>query len=133
MLIKKILNITISMLLLVSTSGVIINKHYSGDQLFSTSFFTDAESCCETSCCHHEHQNNCREESILYKLIVDYTLPDIADLDLQFSLDSYSIDLFCFHTSVAPGGSENDVLKLPPAKPPPTGTGLPILFHSLLL
>jgi len=133
MLIKKLLNITISMLLLISTSGVIVNKHYRGDQLFSTAFFADAKSCCESACCPHKHKDNCREESILYKLMVDFTLPDITDVDQQFSLDFHSIDLICLHTSLFSNGSENFALKLPPPKPPPKGSGLPILFHSLLL
>lgn len=56
MLIKKFIHIILSLLLMVSTMGITINKHYSNNELFSTTIFVEAEGCCEIplGCCHEE-------------------------------------------------------------------------------
>jgi len=63
MLINKTINILISFLILVSTSGITIDKHFHQNELFSISFFGEAESCCDgpCDCCHNE------KESIIIK------------------------------------------------------------------
>lgn len=47
---KKIFSIGLGLLLVISTIGVTINKHYSGGKLFSYSLFGEADSCCEVNC-----------------------------------------------------------------------------------
>ncbi len=56
MLYQKITNIILSLLLLVSTTGLTIDKHYYGESLISISVMHKAESCCEgpCKCCHNE-------------------------------------------------------------------------------
>ncbi len=55
---KRIIHFGLSLLLVVSTMGVTINRHYSGGELFSTSLFAEPESCCaaKCDCCHEESQ-----------------------------------------------------------------------------
>ena len=54
---KGILHIIISLLLLVTTTGVSISKHYCGDNLINVALFVEAESCCDDSdCCHNENE-----------------------------------------------------------------------------
>ena len=84
MLIKKFGHIIMILLLLISTAGVSINKHYSGGELFSTAIFVEAESCCETPC------GCCDEKSEQIKVEADYLassfdLTEAAQLDLLFS------------------------------------------------
>ena len=129
---KKVSHILVSLLLLVSTTGVIINKHYSGGELFSASFFVDAKSCCETSCCHHEHQSNCHEESDFYKLSTEFTKPSADELKLVYSYLSFEIADFTSSFPISQP-SESGTLKLPRIKAPPFADGLPVLYHSLLL
>lgn len=132
MLFKKVIHITVSLLLMVSTTGVVINKHYSGEELFSASFYIDAESCCETSCCHHEHQSNCHEESDFYKLSAEFTKPSTDDIKLDYS--NLTFDVTGFSISVSPLQDRGkNILKLPLTKGPPSIGGLPVLYHSLLL
>jgi len=71
-------------LLLISTAGVSINKHYSGGELFSKAFFVEAESCCETPC------GCCNETSELVQVKADFIgsvfdLQDVSQLNLLFS------------------------------------------------
>ncbi len=84
MRIKKIGHIIMILLLLISTAGVSINKHYSGGELFSTAIFVEAESCCETPC------GCCDEKSEQIKVDTDYItssfdLTEAAQMDLLFS------------------------------------------------
>ncbi len=84
MQIKKFGHILMILLLLISTAGVSINKHYSGGELFSTAIFTEAESCCETPC------GCCKETSEFMQVKADFIdsvfeLQNITQLDLLFS------------------------------------------------
>lgn len=63
---KKILSIGLGFLLVVSTIGITINKHYSGGELFSYALFGEADSCCEVNC------ECCEEESTTIKVEDDF-------------------------------------------------------------
>lgn len=78
MLIKKLLHITLTILLIVSTMGLTINKHYSNDKLFSTSIFFEAEACCEIPC------GCCDDESVLIKVENDYLSSSLEIEDISF-------------------------------------------------
>ena len=55
-MLKKIYHIFIALLLLVTTTGIGISKHYCGDFWVSTSLFSEAETCCDDeNCCHTEN------------------------------------------------------------------------------
>ena len=87
----KIIHLIVAFVLLVSTMGVVINKHYSGGELFSTALFVEAESCCSSSCCHSMPMEGCHEELEYHKLEVDFTIPDNSA-----SLTSSTLDLSLF-------------------------------------
>jgi hypothetical protein len=57
---KKIAHILLVSLLLVSTSGISLNKHYCGNSLMSFSFFSVPQHCCPGHCdkCHNTHLFN---------------------------------------------------------------------------
>jgi len=81
---KKFGHIIMIFLLLISTAGVSINKHYSGGELYSSAIFVDADSCCENPC------GCCDEKSEHLKVEADYLassfdLSEVAQLDLLFS------------------------------------------------
>lgn len=81
---KKITHIIMVFLLLVSTAGVTVNKHYSGGELFATAFFVDADTCCETPC------GCCNESTDLLKIDADYLAEayefvEVAQFDLLFA------------------------------------------------
>ena len=85
MRIKRLRHIIMILLLLISTAGVSINKHYSGGELFSTALFIEAEGCCETPC------GCCDESNEFVQVKADYLssvfqLEDAAELELLFSI-----------------------------------------------
>lgn len=91
MRIKKIGHIIMILLLLISTAGVSINKHYSGGELFSMAFFVEAESCCETPC------GCCKETSEFVQVKADYITSvfdsqDATQLDLLFTILPFLIN-----------------------------------------
>ncbi len=57
---RRIFSIGLAFLLLISTVGVTINKHYSGGELYSVALFVHADSCCEVdcNCCHDESETH---------------------------------------------------------------------------
>ncbi|MEQ6120261.1 hypothetical protein [Reichenbachiella sp. MALMAid0571] len=55
--VKSILNISLSLILLMSTIGITISKHYCGDLLITKSVILKANPCCDSGqmpegCCH---------------------------------------------------------------------------------
>mgnify|MGYP001591848600 CR=1 FL=1 len=132
-MLKQVLNSIVALLLIISTTGVIINKHYSGGELFSAALFIEAESCCETSCCHHEHQNNCHEVSEFYKLVADYTITDKLKISNVLPGNLFHIDLTGFEIPASPRTSQSHLLTFQRSNAPPLQGGLHVLYHSLLL
>ena len=76
-MVKKALHIILVVLLLISTFGVTISKHYSGSELFSVALFGEADSCCENPC------NCCSDEVDLYQLDMDYIVSYSDFQDVQ--------------------------------------------------
>ena len=88
MRIKKFGHIIMILLLLISTAGVSINKHYSGGELFSTAIFIEADSCCETPC------GCCDEKSEFFKVEADFLTSSFSLVGaVQLDLLSTSISL----------------------------------------
>ena len=54
---KLIINTVLSFILLVSTSGFILSKHYCSGELISVSITYEKDSCCNIeNCCHNESE-----------------------------------------------------------------------------
>ncbi len=49
-MLKKTGYYIMTFLLLLSVIGITVNKHYSGNKLFSVSVFSEADSCCDDPC-----------------------------------------------------------------------------------
>lgn len=64
---KKTIHILFTIVFTIATLGFTVNKHYSGDELFSLSIFSEPESCCADVC------NCCDEESETVQFLADYT------------------------------------------------------------
>lgn len=63
---KRIIHIIVSFVLLISTSGISISKHFMGSELFDISLFGDADNCCDDTC----HQ--CQDEVQFFQLKVNF-------------------------------------------------------------
>ena len=62
---RKARNIAVSLVFLVSTTGITLHKHYSDGELFDFSIFGKAKSCCETHC------GCCKDETVTFQLHTD--------------------------------------------------------------
>ena len=129
----NIIHLFIAIILLVSTIGVVINKHYSGGELFSTALFVEAESCCSSSCCHSQPVSGCEEESDYYRLIADYIMPG-SESNIQEFGDEFNVTGF----DVIPVANYTSALVLSNtvwlfANSPPKATNIRVLYHSLLI
>ena len=60
--------------------GIIINKHYSGSELFSMALFGEAESCCDGPC------NCCHNETIIIQFSADYLFSPTNVLEPKFNI-----------------------------------------------
>lgn len=132
---REIINPIIAFVLLVSTVGVVVNKHYSGGKLFSTALYVNAESCCSgAACCCDHDKDGCREERDFYRLISDYTVPEDSGIKTIELVDIFTysfIQGFIYAELNANAISKNIALHI--IKPPPITTDIPVLFHSLLI
>ena len=70
MYLKKIVHIIIITITLIGTIGFNLSKHYSSGELFSVSFFGEAEKCCEFPC------DCCSDESEYFKTDNDFITSD---------------------------------------------------------
>ncbi len=68
-MVKKISHIILFVLMMVSTLGFTITKHYCGEDLVDLSISGSVDSCCDMqgACCHDEAQT--------FQLDQDYTVP----------------------------------------------------------
>ena len=109
-MLRKISHIIIVLLLLVTTMGLTIDKHYCGTRLVSVSILDEAESCCDMSddCCHNDTET--------YKLNVDYTY---SQINTDFNQVPIELPALSFHyLSLFEGNSSDAVCSLfiPPRK-----------------
>lgn len=82
-MLKKILHIVFATLLLVTTMGLMVSKHYCGGQLVSVSLFHKADSCCgDDGCCKNENQ--------FFQVKDDFSAPTVFSVPL-----SVEINLLC--------------------------------------
>ncbi|HSH19878.1 MAG TPA: hypothetical protein VLA03_05475 [Draconibacterium sp.] len=86
-MLKKFSHIILSALLLISTMGVAISKHYCSGSFVSASVFHEAKSCCgDSDCCHNE--------DFLFKVKDDFSAPAVLSAPVLAELDILGRDLF---------------------------------------
>jgi len=81
-MLKAITNIILSLLILVSSTGIAINKHYCNNEVKSIAIYHKVESCCNApcKCCHNE------------TVTIKKTIEDYSFSTLSFNFDNYSIN-----------------------------------------
>jgi hypothetical protein len=85
-MLKKVSHIFLSALLLISTMGMAVSKHYCGENLVSVSLFEEADSCCgDADCCHNENQS--------YKVKDDFSVPQISNIPVLAEFDIIGFEL----------------------------------------
>ncbi len=82
-MIKSFSHIALSFLLLIATMGMAVSKHYCGDALIATSFFEEADTCCDSgNCCHNEED--------FIQLDEDFSPPAFSQLPGVIGFDLFS-------------------------------------------
>jgi hypothetical protein len=109
---KKISHIVFSVLLLVSTMGMIISKHYCGGSLISTSVFNEAESCCGESDC-------CSNETDFYQVDEDYSLVAYSEIPITSEVDLIGFALLVDSFDELMIGEEHIFITAESPPPPP--------------
>lgn len=97
--IKKFTNIILVFLLLLSTSGITVYKHFCGNSLVSESIGIHTKKCCNANC------KGCRDESITFKITDHFeannnTLAFKAEVKKLFNNSSFAFVL-CHFTLVS--------------------------------
>jgi hypothetical protein len=110
-MLKKVSHIFLSALLLISTMGMAVSKHYCGENLVSVSLFEVADSCCgDTDCCHNENQS--------YKVKDDFSVPQISNVPVLAEFDIFEYRLINELTEIRE--SKNTIPVFSDSPPPPT-------------
>lgn len=81
---SKITHIILSFILLVSTTGFTITKHYCGNTLESIAIDSIPESCCEMGDCCHNETTHYQIEDDFSVTVIDNQI-QISNIDLLFS------------------------------------------------
>ena len=79
-MVNKISHIILALLLLITSVGVTVSKHYCGDSLESVTVVVTPEPCCEipSGCCH--------DESTTIKLEDSYSVTSFSFVQSQFAV-----------------------------------------------
>lgn len=81
-MIRRFSHIILALLLLSTTTGMAISKHFCGDSLVSTVLFGEADSCCDSGSC-------CQNESSFYQLNEDFSAPAFAQIPQTLELELF--------------------------------------------
>ena len=128
-MIRLIIHIALSVLLLLSATGVTVNMHYCHDQFVDMALFVPAESCCESGI--HESNTNHGEELSKPDHCKDMTLrlestKDYLVSAYSFNQEDNSFELFftIALTVIEQKGIESSDNKILNFKKPPTYPGV---------
>ncbi len=114
---KKTANIALSFMLLFSTVGLTVTKHYCGNSLVKITIFTKPAPCCQKDgCCHNE--------SSVFQFKANYFLPDKITNSGGLVTD---IQSFAFAISNLNGQLNPGFTSLIPDESPP-----PLSAHAIL-
>ena len=92
---RKIIHIALIAVLLVSTMGFSLSKHYCGTRLVDVKINTEAESCCGDGC----KSNCCHNETLVFQLKEDFVgsvsleLNSPTQTDVLFPLDFLHVEI----------------------------------------
>ena len=102
---KKVINILVSIIFLISFIGINIHKHYSHGKLYSTAIFQEAESCCSdmghcemtntaaTSNNQQEDDCSCEDKTETFKISDDF-VNERFSISTEKIIDLYFVSLF---------------------------------------
>lgn len=93
-MLRIILNITLSLVLLITTTGYTIFEHYCGDKLVSVSINSEPETCCDMEgCCHNESEHfQIKEDFITTSINFSFENDNVINLKILSNI-IYNINI----------------------------------------
>lgn len=114
---KKASHIILSMLLLISTVGLAISKHYCGGELISTSLFVEADACCDSDDC-------CKNETEVFQLDEDFSVSTTLEIPESIQIDLLAISLMVFNLTLEENSTAEEFQLIDSPPPPKIQTSL---------
>ena len=112
-MLQKFSHIILAVLLMISTMGMAVSKHYCGDDLVSVSMFEEAETCCgDMGCCHTENE--------FFQVKEDFSAPVISTIPFLAELDILGYDLLAIESLLNEPEQENTNIFVDFSPPPKT-------------
>ncbi|MGM0613059.1 MAG: HYC_CC_PP family protein [Bacteroidota bacterium] len=99
-MIRKTGNIILALLVLCTTTGIVVNQHYSGGELYSSSAYTDPVSCCDSE--EEEKASTCHEESKVYKVKDYFRASPSVNVHIYFTSIIQTFDITELFDTTAP-------------------------------
>ena len=111
-MLQKFSHIILATLLMISTMGMAVSKHYCGNDLVSVSMFDEAETCCgDMGCCHTENE--------FFQVKEDYSTPVVLTTPLSAEIEILGHNLLNEDFFVA---AENEIFEFSYDESPPPKT-----------
>lgn len=123
-MIKKLSHIIFAILLLISTMGMAVSKHYCHNNLVDIAVFSEAQSCCNDGGC-------CTNENHFFQVKEDFSAPVISTVPVLAEIEILQQTLFDFDNLTPNELTEEFSLTNDP--PPPTVPELLALEQVYLL
>ena len=98
-MIQKAGNILLALLVLCTTTGMVINQHYSNGELYSASIYSNPDSCCDSET---ENMNTCHEETVVFKVKDYFRASQVVNVKAQFTYVLYKTNITELFNFTAP-------------------------------
>lgn len=122
---KAVGHIFLSLLLLISTTGIAVSRHYCGGEIVSTTVLVEASSCCGSDSC-------CKNEIELIQLDVEYSVSSTVVVPSSVKIDLFGFSLAIFDLNVEEILLEDEFI-ISDLPPPPKIQALLANIQSYLL
>ena len=124
-MLRRISHIILSALLLATTMGMAVSKHYCSGSFVSLKLFDEAKSCCgDSDCCHNENH--------FYQVKDDFSAIQIQDVPQLAETDILGHELFSFEMASEDENNLNPIVFID-SPPPPKIQEVLALKQSYLL
>jgi hypothetical protein len=110
-MLRRFSHITLSVLLLTTTMGFAVSKHFCGNTFVTFKIFGEAKSCCgDSDCCHNENH--------FYQVDDDFSAVQIQDIPQLAETDILGHELFSFELISEDENSDNHIIFFDSPPPP---------------
>lgn len=90
-MLRTVTNIIMTCLLLISTTGFAVSKHYCGSDLVSIELKTEAEPCCDDGMCCHTESQFMQLESDFLAATANFNLENLYSSDILLTTSEIEI------------------------------------------